>query len=191
MNRESSVIHSIQASDPTRAHYLESLRIWQILLLEIAGFQPRSDCVCPAHLGRYCPESLPRCFSSSIRKVPKATPHISWLAHFIVAHESFITTDPGQLSRPHTSDASQEAIVMSTEDHDDTDRIHFVPPNERTPLINRRHTLNTDAESLSAWTKESHTLASTTLGERLPYANYTTIDWMHDLVRSSPHFASP
>jgi len=80
---------------------------------------------------------------------------------------------------------------MSTEDHDDANRIQFVPPSERTPLINRRYTLNIDTESLSTWTKESRALASTTLGERLPYANYTTIDWMHDLVRSSPNSASP
>jgi hypothetical protein len=75
---------------------------------------------------------------------------------------------------------------MSTEDHHDADRIQFIPPSERTPLINRRYTLNIDAESLSAWTKESHALASTTLGDRLPYANYSTIDWLHDLVRNFP-----
>ena len=74
---------------------------------------------------------------------------------------------------------------MSYEDHRD-DHIHFLPPHEQTPLINRRRASNIDAESISAWTKESHSLASTTLGERLPYANYTTIDWLHELVRSLP-----
>lgn len=62
------------------------------------------------------------------------------------------------------------------------DHIHFLSLHERTPLLNRRLTLTPDQESLSAWTKESHAIASTAVGERLPYANYTTIDWLHDLV---------
>lgn len=69
---------------------------------------------------------------------------------------------------------------LDTNLHDE--HIHFLPPHERTPLLNRRLSLTPDQESLSAWTKESHTIASTAVGERLPYANYTTIDWLHELV---------
>lgn len=32
--------------------------------------------------------------------------------------------------------------------------------------------------------KEEQELAGTAIGERLPYNDYTTIDWLHDLVRS-------
>lgn len=31
-------------------------------------------------------------------------------------------------------------------------------------------------------TKEEQAMAGSTVGERLPYNNYTTIDWLHDLV---------
>lgn len=78
--------------------------------------------------------------------------------------------------------ASNRQLPPLDTTHDD--RIHFLPVHERTPLLNRRLTLTPDQESLSAWTKESHAIASTAVGERLPYANYTTIDWLHDLVRA-------
>ncbi|KAL8785216.1 MAG: hypothetical protein Q9213_003485 [Squamulea squamosa] len=44
-----------------------------------------------------------------------------------------------------------------------------------------------DAESvLSAHvSKEEQLLVSTSVGERLPYNDYTTIDWLHDLVKDS------
>lgn len=37
--------------------------------------------------------------------------------------------------------------------------------------------------------KEEQALASAAVGERLPYNDYTTIDWLHDLVRC-PQYAS-
>ena len=42
-----------------------------------------------------------------------------------------------------------------------------------------------DAHSiiLSNVSKEEQALSETPLGERLPYNDYTTIDWLHDLVR--------
>jgi chloride channel 3/4/5 len=41
-----------------------------------------------------------------------------------------------------------------------------------------------EAQSIvsSAITKEEAALAGSTVGERLPYNDYTTIDWLHDLV---------
>jgi chloride channel 3/4/5 len=32
--------------------------------------------------------------------------------------------------------------------------------------------------------KEEEALGGTAIGERLPYNDYTTIDWLHDLVRA-------
>lgn len=61
---------------------------------------------------------------------------------------------------------------------------------ERTRLL--LHTANDrrlsqiqhDAESIvtSAVTKDEAALGGSTVGERLPYNDYTTIDWLHDLV---------
>lgn len=42
----------------------------------------------------------------------------------------------------------------------------------------------TDAESTISTnvSKEEQLLSITSIGERLPYNDYTTIDWLHDLV---------
>lgn len=60
---------------------------------------------------------------------------------------------------------------------------------ERTLLLahDRRSTAahdGTDAESIisSHLSKEEQLLSYSTVGERLPYNDYTTIDWLHDLV---------
>lgn len=48
-----------------------------------------------------------------------------------------------------------------------------------------------DAESIisSHLSKEEEALGSTAIGERLPYNDYTTIDWLHDLA-SNIRFAT-
>jgi chloride channel 3/4/5 len=64
---------------------------------------------------------------------------------------------------------------------------------EQTPLLhsNRlaqlQHEQDEEAQSLisSTVTKEEQQLAGSTVGERLPYNDYTTIDWLHDLVHNS------
>jgi chloride channel 3/4/5 len=60
---------------------------------------------------------------------------------------------------------------------------------ERTPLLFRDRRLSsvahdTDASSIisSHVSKEEQALGETAVGERLPYNDYTTIDWLHDLV---------
>jgi chloride channel 3/4/5 len=61
---------------------------------------------------------------------------------------------------------------------------------EHTPLLHSsrlsqlQHEQDEEAPStiLSTVTKEEQQLASSTVGERLPYNDYTTIDWLHDLV---------
>jgi chloride channel 3/4/5 len=68
-------------------------------------------------------------------------------------------------------------------------------PTERTRLLSLAHRGANDrrlsqlqqqqeTESLvhSSVTKEEHNLSASTVGERLPYQNYATIDWLHDLV---------
>jgi chloride channel 3/4/5 len=60
--------------------------------------------------------------------------------------------------------------------------------NETTPLLGAFHgrlQRDYDDESrshVSRITREESALAATALGERLPYNNYTSIDWLHDLV---------
>lgn len=65
-------------------------------------------------------------------------------------------------------------------------------PNERTKLLS--HPVNDrrlsvvqqedDAQSLigSHVSKDEQALSSASIGERLPYNDYTTIDWLHDIV---------
>ena len=63
--------------------------------------------------------------------------------------------------------------------------------NERTPLLHDRRLSNLqreqDVESActvsSTLSKEEQQLVDSTVGERLPYNDYTTIDWLHDLVQ--------
>ncbi|KAL1792087.1 hypothetical protein ACET3X_009838 [Alternaria dauci] len=67
---------------------------------------------------------------------------------------------------------------------------------ERTPLLHQsrlsqlQHTQDEEASSIiaSTVTKEEQQLAGSTVGERLPYNDYTTIDWLHDLVKDSYRF---
>lgn len=61
-------------------------------------------------------------------------------------------------------------------------------PDERTHLLPRDQGLGSiahEAEAasiLSQISKEEQALGETAVGERLPYNDYTTIDWLHDLV---------
>ena len=70
---------------------------------------------------------------------------------------------------------------------------HVEQPNERSKLLSdpandRRSSIiqqEEDAQSIigSYLSKDEHALSYTSrLGERLPYNDYTTVDWLHDLV---------
>lgn len=50
-----------------------------------------------------------------------------------------------------------------------------------------------DAESIisSHLSKEEEALGSTAVGERLPYNEYTSIDWLHDLVSTLSSLSEP
>ena len=51
--------------------------------------------------------------------------------------------------------------------------------------ISSRHNASSTSLSSLAFAKEEQVLAGTVVGERLPYNDYTTIDWLHDLVSGS------
>ncbi|OAP60765.1 hypothetical protein AYL99_05767 [Fonsecaea erecta] len=68
---------------------------------------------------------------------------------------------------------------------------------ERTHLLVRDRRLSSlaaeaDAASVvsSHISKEEQALGDTAVGERLPYNDYTTIDWLHDLVKDSYRYRS-
>lgn len=60
------------------------------------------------------------------------------------------------------------------------------PAHERTVLLGTgvANVRGDQAHSIlsSAVSKEEQALGGTAVGERLPYNDYTTIDWLHDLV---------
>lgn len=67
------------------------------------------------------------------------------------------------------------------------------PSSETSPLLNASgHTSDRDIESLlsSRLSKDERALhaSSGSVGERLAYNDYTTIDWLHDLVKDSARF---
>jgi chloride channel 3/4/5 len=61
---------------------------------------------------------------------------------------------------------------------------------EQTPLLHdprlsqlqHEQDLETASTISSTLSKEEQQLVDSTVGERLPYNDYTTIDWLHDLV---------
>jgi len=58
--------------------------------------------------------------------------------------------------------------------------------NGRGSVIRPPNGHGSDGESIisSQISKEELALGGTAVGERLPYNDYTTIDWLHDLVRN-------
>lgn len=54
------------------------------------------------------------------------------------------------------------------------------------PQAHHRHNVGTAASILSSHlSRDELALGDTAIGERLPSNAYTTIDWLHDLVRST------
>lgn len=51
------------------------------------------------------------------------------------------------------------------------------------------HEAETSSILSSHFSKDEQALGETAVGERLPYNDYTTIDWLHDLV-GPPFFCS-
>lgn len=57
--------------------------------------------------------------------------------------------------------------------------------NERSRLLPERRRESVQSIVSSHISKEEQYLSHTSIGERLPYSSYTTIDWLHGLVRTS------
>ena len=78
---------------------------------------------------------------------------------------------------------------MTTSGHAD-ERTHLLA----SQLHNRRLSALHDEEAHSIISshvsKEEAVLGDSTIGERLPYNDYTTIDWLHDFVGAACRFSS-
>lgn len=81
--------------------------------------------------------------------------------------------------------------------HQDDERTHLLPTSfdrRRSRLLSVAAEVDGASIASSHISKEELALGETAVGERLPYNDYTTIDWLHDLVRiplsSTPHIYS-
>ena len=64
-----------------------------------------------------------------------------------------------------------------------TERSHLLPKVLNDRRLNIIQLEDDDRSILSSHvSKEEQALFDTSVGERLPYNDYTTIDWLHDLV---------
>ncbi|KAF2120980.1 chloride channel-like protein 3 [Lophiotrema nucula] len=66
--------------------------------------------------------------------------------------------------------------------------IYHVANDRRLSTLQHEHDVEARSIISSAVTKEEQQMAGSTVGERLPYNDYTTIDWLHDLVKDSYRF---
>lgn len=73
--------------------------------------------------------------------------------------------------------------MVNEEDHA-AERTHLLPHSKRLGSVSVRP--GHDAESIisSHLSRDELALGGTAVGERLAYNDYTTIDWLHDLVLS-------
>jgi hypothetical protein len=76
---------------------------------------------------------------------------------------------------------------MPTDEETATERtalLHPVANGNHLSLPQRQREHDAEAQSIvtSVVTKEEQQMGDSTVGERLPYNDYSTIDWLHDLV---------
>jgi hypothetical protein len=79
---------------------------------------------------------------------------------------------------------------MASDEEHANEHTHLLP-HKRLGSLSVRH--GSDAGSIisSHLSKDELALGNTAVGERLAYNDYTTIDWLHDLVRSNPPDFTP
>ena len=70
---------------------------------------------------------------------------------------------------------------MARDEEPPSEHSHLLPPRDRR-LASIQHDNETESIISSHVSKEEQLLGETAVGERLPYNDYTTIDWLHDLV---------
>jgi chloride channel 3/4/5 len=75
---------------------------------------------------------------------------------------------------------------MAGDEEHANEQTHLLPHNKQLHSISVRR--GSDAESIisSHLSRDELALGGTAVGERLAYNDYTTIDWLHDLVPSKP-----
>lgn len=74
---------------------------------------------------------------------------------------------------------------MSLDHESATERtalLYHVANDRRLSQLQQEHDEEARSIISSAVTKEEQLIGGSTVGERLPYNDYTTIDWLHDLV---------
>jgi chloride channel 3/4/5 len=74
---------------------------------------------------------------------------------------------------------------MAGDPENANERSHLLPFADRRLSVLQQEG---DSQSIisSHLSKEEQLLSDTPVGERLPYNDYTTIDWLHDLVKDPP-----
>lgn len=76
---------------------------------------------------------------------------------------------------------------MAQDEPEQPNEYSHLLPNANGPHDRRLSRLQHEEEERSIVdshvSKEEQMLSGSTVGERLPYNDYTTIDWLHDLVR--------
>ena len=70
---------------------------------------------------------------------------------------------------------------MAGDEEQPNEQSHLLPPRDRR-ISSLAHDAEAESIISSHVSKEEQLLGETAVGERLPYNDYTTIDWLHDLV---------
>ncbi|KAN0117440.1 Chloride channel [Hyaloscypha variabilis] len=90
-----------------------------------------------------------------------------------------------------TPDLQARQVRWDTQDEEASENTHLLSPRVAELSSQRRSTqppndLDEASSIISSHvSKEEQELAGTAVGERLPYNDYTTIDWLHDLIKDS------
>lgn len=75
---------------------------------------------------------------------------------------------------------------MTGDEEHANEQTHLLPRDKRLGSITvHRHGSDAESTISSHLSKDELALGGTAVGERLPYNDYTTIDWLHDLVCTS------
>ena len=169
-------------------------RAWPFFLSELSRFSYRSSSSSRHRYLRHQPQFY--CRSKTARSAIKGPRlHLSFplcilhklCALFSLSHFSSSSSSSSLIQRLNV----YETGVMRPQDEESiNERSQLLSPRVN-ELRRRGNDFNSeDVESIisSHLSKEEQALGNTAIGERLPYNDYTTIDWLHDLVSCSPHF---
>jgi chloride channel 3/4/5 len=74
--------------------------------------------------------------------------------------------------------------AMAGDEEHANEQTHLLPHNKLLGSISVRRSSNAESIISSHLSEDELALGGTAVGERLAYNDYTTIDWLHDLVSS-------